>query len=177
MERGNSEHYFPACDPENTSYLKYESPSWITALLARRGLHNSMKLWAMLCQATQEGRVTVKSSDKTWSTGRDGNPIQYSYLENFMDSTKRQKDTMPEDEAPQVRRCPSNMLLKSVGQLPTAPVRMKWLGQSRNDAQLWMYLVVKLKSSAVKNSIALESGLLGTWIKVNWTWSSRRWQK
>ena len=34
------------------------------------------------------------------------------------------------------------------------------LGQSGNDAQLWMYLVVKLKSDAVKN-IAKEPGMLG----------------
>ena len=48
----------------------------------------------------------------------------------------------------------SNMLLgKSGGEL-IAPERMKWLGQSRNDAQLWMCLVVKIKSNAVKNNIA-----------------------
>ena len=29
-----------------------------------------MKLWAMLCRATWDKRVIVKSSDKTWSTGR-----------------------------------------------------------------------------------------------------------
>ena len=34
------------------------------------------------------------------------------------------------------------------------PVRMKQLGQSRNDAQLWMCLVVKVKSDAVKKNIA-----------------------
>ena len=48
----------------------------------------------------------------------------------------------------------SNMLLrKSGGKLLTAPERMKTLGQSRNDTQLWMCLVVKVKSSAVKNNI------------------------
>ena len=30
----------------------------------------------------------------------------------------------------------------------------KQLGQSRNKAQLWMFLVMKVKSNAVKNSIA-----------------------
>ena len=34
------------------------------------------------------------------------------------------------------------------------PVRMEQLGQSRNDAQLWMCLVVKVKSDAVRNNIA-----------------------
>ena len=49
----------------------------------------------------------------------------------------------------------SNILLrKSRGRLLIAPERMKWLGQSRNDAQLWMCLVVKIKSNAVKNNIA-----------------------
>ena len=63
----------------------------------------------------------------------------------------------PEDEGPKV----SNMLLeKSRGQLLIAPERMKWQGQSRNDAQLWMHLVVKVKSNAIKNNIAWEPGML-----------------
>ena len=38
----------------------------------------------------------------------------------------------------------SNMILGKNGeQFLVAPERMKWLGQSRNDAQLWMCLVVK----------------------------------
>ena len=49
-----------------------------------------MKLWAMLCRATPDGQVRVKSSDKIWSTGEgNGNPLQYSCMENPMDSTKR----------------------------------------------------------------------------------------
>ena len=49
----------------------------------------------------------------------------------------------------------SNMLLrKSGGQLLIAPEKMKPLVQSGNDAQLWMCLVVKIKSNAVKNNIA-----------------------
>ena len=43
---------------------------------------------------------------------------------------------------------------KNGGQLLIAPERMKWLGQSKNDAQLWMCLVVKVKSNAVKNNTA-----------------------
>ena len=34
-----------------------------------------------------------------------------------------------------------------------APERMKCLGQSGNNAQMWMWLVVKVKSEAVKNNI------------------------
>ena len=43
---------------------------------------------------------------------------------------------------------------KSRGQLLTAPERKKRLGQTRNNAQLWMCLVVKVKSNAVRNNIA-----------------------
>ena len=49
--------------------------------------------------ATQDGWVMVERSDKTWSTG-EGNDksLQYSCLENPMNSMKRQKDMTPEDE-------------------------------------------------------------------------------
>ena len=54
-----------------------------------------------LCRATQDGRVMVESSDKMWSTG-EGNckPLQYSFLENPMNSIKRQKDRTWKDELP-----------------------------------------------------------------------------
>ena len=56
----------------------------------------------------------------------------------------------------------SNMLLgKSRGQLQIAPERMKWLGQSGDDAHLWMCLVVKVKSDGLKNNIIQEPGMLG----------------
>ena len=37
---------------------------------------------------------------------------------------------------------------KRGGQLLMAPERKKWLGQSGNDAHLWMYLMVKVKPDA-----------------------------
>ena len=67
--------------------------TWTTAL------SNLIKLWAMLCRATKNGRVMVKSSDKTWSTGEgNGKPLHYSCLENPMSSMKRQKDRTLKDE-------------------------------------------------------------------------------
>ena len=43
----------------------------------------------------------VESSDKTWSTGEgNGKPLQYSCLENPMNSMKRQKDRTLKDEFP-----------------------------------------------------------------------------
>ena len=42
----------------------------------------------------------------------------------------------------------------------TAPEGMKRLSQSRNDTQLWICLVEKLKMDAVKNNIAWEPAML-----------------
>ena len=57
----------------------------------------------MPCRATQDGWVMMESSDKTWST-RDGNgkPLQHSFLENPMNSRKRQKDRTLKDELPRL---------------------------------------------------------------------------
>ena len=55
----------------------------------------------MPCRATQDGRVVVESSDKMWSTGEgNGKPLQYSCLENPMNSMKRQKERTLKDELP-----------------------------------------------------------------------------
>ena len=68
------------------------SSSWITAPLWWRDLYNSVKLWTMLCRATQDRWVIVKSSDKTWSTGGGNeNPLPYSSCKNPINSMKRQK--------------------------------------------------------------------------------------
>ena len=41
------------------------------------------------------------SSDKTWSTGEgNGKPLQYSCLENPMNSIKRQNDRIQKEEFP-----------------------------------------------------------------------------
>ena len=77
----------------------------------------------------------VESSDKMWSTGEgSGKPLQYSWLENPMNSMKRQKDRTLKDEFP-----------RSVGaQYATGD---RWRNNSRktegmepkqNDVRLWM---------------------------------------
>ena len=53
------------------------------------------------------------------------------------------------------------LLGKRRGQLLIAPERMKWLGQSGNDAQLQMCLVMEVKSEAIENNISKEPGVLG----------------
>ena len=93
----------------------------------------------------------VESSDKTWSTGEgNGKPLQHYCLENPMNTMKRQKDTTLKDEPP--RLVGVQLLLEKSRE--TAPEGMKRLTQSRNNTQLWTYLVVKVKSDAVKKSTA-----------------------
>ena len=62
-----------------------------------------MNLWAMPCGATQDGWVMVESSDKMWFTvERTGKPLQYSCLENPVNSMKRQKDRTWKGELPRL---------------------------------------------------------------------------
>ena len=98
-------------------------------------MSNSMKLSAMSCRATQDGQVIVESSDKMWSAG-EGNdkPLQYSYLENPVNSMKRQKDRTLKDELP-----------RSVGaQYATGDQRRnnsrknEGMESKQNNTQLWM---------------------------------------
>ena len=105
----------------------------------------------MPCRDTQVGRVLVECSDKTWSTReRNGKPLQYSCLENPMNSMKRQKYITLKHE-----------FLRLVGDQYAAgeewkitPERGKRWSQSKNNAQLYMYLMIEIKSDAVKNNIA-----------------------
>ena len=79
---------------------------------------------AMPCRATQGEQVMVESSDKMWSTGEgNGKPLQYFYLENPMNSMKRQKDRTLKDE-----------LLRSVGaQYATGD---QWRNNSRKNEEM-----------------------------------------
>ena len=43
----------------------------------------------------------VERSDRMWSTGEgNGKPLQYSSLENLINSRKRQNDRIPKEEIP-----------------------------------------------------------------------------
>ena len=67
-----------------------------------------------------------------------------------MNSMKRQKDRTLKDDVPgwQV----PNILLEKSGEM--APEGMKRLNQSDNIILLWMCLVLKVKSNAVKKNTA-----------------------
>ena len=55
----------------------------------------------MLCGATLDGQVMVERSDRMQSTGEgNGKPLQYSCLENPMNSMKRQNDRILKEELP-----------------------------------------------------------------------------
>ena len=90
--------------------------------------------------ATQDWQVMVERSDRMWSTGEgNGKPLQYSSLENPLNSMKRQNDRILKEELP--RSVGTHMLLEISGEI--TPERMKGWSQSRNNAQLWMCLLVK----------------------------------
>ena len=92
----------------------------------------------MTCGATQDGQVMVERSDRMWSTGEgNGKPLQYSCLENPMNSKKRQNGRILKEELP-----------RSVGaQCATG-------GQWRNNSRKNERMVIEARSNAVKSNIA-----------------------
>ena len=89
----------------------------------------------MLCRATQDRWVMVGCSDKTWSTG-EGNdkPLQYSCLENPMNSMKGQRDSTLKDELPRLVGTP----YATGEEWRIAPEIMKRQSLSENNTQLYM---------------------------------------
>ena len=118
--------------------------------------------------ATQDGRVMVERSDRMWSTGEgNGKPLQYSCLENPMNSMKRQYDRIPKEELP-------NMLLEISGEI--TPERMKGWSQSKNDTQF-----VDVTGDRSKVPCCKEQYCIGTWNVRSMNhgkleWSNKRWQ-
>ena len=91
----------------------------------------------MPCGATLGKRVMVERSGRTWSTGEgNGKPLQYSCLENPMNSMKRQNDRILKEELPRSVGAQPNILLEISGEI--TPERMKGWNQSKNNTQLWM---------------------------------------
>ena len=90
----------------------------------------------------------VESSDKMWSTGEgNGKPIQYSCLGNPMNSMKRQNDSILKEELPRLVGAQN-----ATGKI--TPERMKRWSQSKNSTQLWMCMVMEVKSDAVNSNTA-----------------------
>ena len=100
----------------------------------------------------------MERSDRIWSTGEEnGKPIQYSCLENSMDSMKRQNDRIPKEELP-----------RSLG--AQYATRVQWRNNSRKNEGMEpkqkQHPVVdvtgdRARSHAIKSNIASEPGMLG----------------
>ena len=96
----------------------------------------------------------VESSDKTWTTGEgNGKPIQYSCLENTMNSMKKQKDRTLKDELP-----------RSVGaQYATGD---QWRNNSRKNEEMepkWKQHPVVDVTGESKVLCYKEQYCIGTW--------------
>ena len=97
----------------------------------------------MPCRATQDRQVMVESSDKTWSTGEgNGKLLQYSFLENPMNSMKRQNDMTLKDE-------------------------LQWRNNSRKNESMEpkqkQYPVVDVTGDRSKVQCCKEQYCIGTW--------------
>ena len=117
-------------------------------------LSNSMKL-SHARGATQDGRVMVERSDRMWSTGEgNGKPLQYSCLENPMNSMKRQNDRILKEELP-----------RSVGaQYATGD---QWRNNSRKNEGMEpkqkQYPAVDVTGDRSKVRCCKEQYCIGTW--------------
>ena len=117
-------------------------------------LSNSMKP-SLACRAAQDGRVMVERPDRMWSTG-EGNskPLQYSCLENPINSRKRQNDRIPKEELP-----------RSLGaQYATGD---QWRNNSRKNEGMEpkqkQYPVVDMTGDGSKIQCCKEQYCIGTW--------------
>ena len=109
----------------------------------------------MPCGATQDGWVMVERSDRMWSTGEGTDkPLQYSCLENPINSMKRQKDRTVKDEIP-----------RSVGaQFATGD---QWRNNTRKNEEMEPKLkqlpVVDVTGDGSKVQFCKEQYCIGTW--------------
>ena len=101
--------------------------------------------------ATQDGRVMVERSDRMWSTGEgNGKTLQYSCLENPMNSMKRQKDRTLKDELPRL----VGVQYATGDQWRNNSRKNEEMSQSKNNTQLWMGLVIEARPNVIKSNIA-----------------------
>ena len=89
----------------------------------------------MLCRATQDGGVMVERSDRMWSTGEgNGKPLQYSCLENPMNSMKKQKYRTMKDELPRL----VDSQYATGDQWRSNSRKNERMEPKQNNTQLWM---------------------------------------
>ena len=93
----------------------------------------------------------VERSDRMWSTGdRNGKPLQYSCLDNPMNSMKRQKDRILKEELSRS----VNAQYAAGDQWRNNSIKNEGMEPKQNNTQLWICLVIEARSDAVKNNTA-----------------------
>ena len=97
----------------------------------------------------------VERSDRAWSTGEgNGKPLQYSCLENPMNSMKRQNDRIPKEELPR----------SLSAQYATG---YQWRNNSRKNEGMEpkqkQYPVVDVTDDRSKIQCCKEQYFIGTW--------------
>ena len=109
----------------------------------------------MLCRTNEDGRIMMERSDTMWSTG-EGNvkPLQYSCLENAMNSMKGKKNRILKDELP-----------RSVG--PQYATLDQWRNNSRKNEETEpkqkQHPVVDVTGDGSKVQCCKERYCIGTW--------------
>ena len=77
----------------------------------------------------------VEKSDRMWSTEEgNGKPLQYSCLENSMNSMERQNERILKEELP--KSVTAQNATEISGEI--TPEKMKGWSQSKHNTQLWM---------------------------------------
>ena len=117
---------------------------------APTALSNKIKPWDTPCRATQDGWVMVESSDKTWSTGEGEWQTSILALRSPWTIWKGKKIGHWKMNSPHWQV--PNMLLEISGEI--TPERMTRWSHSKNNTQLWMWLVMEVKSDTVKSNTA-----------------------
>ena len=93
----------------------------------------------------------VERSDRMWPTGEgNGKLLQYSSLENPLNSMKRQKDRTLKDEFPGSL----GAQFATGDQWRNNSRKNEGMEQNKNNTQLWIGLVIETGFNAVKSSIA-----------------------
>ena len=130
----------------------------------------------MLCRATQDGRVIVKCTDKTWPTGGgNGKTRQYSCRENPMSSMKEQKHITLEDESPRLEG-----VQYAMGEEQRAITNISRKNElAEPNRKQHSTVAVSCGESQVQccKQYCIEIWNVRSMNQGNWTWSSRRWQE
>ena len=93
----------------------------------------------------------VERSDRVWSTGEgNGKPLQYSCLENPMNSMKRQNDRILKEELPRV----VDAQYATGDQWKNNSRKNEGMEPKQKQYPVWMSLVIEARSDAVKSNIA-----------------------